>query len=84
MASILIRGLRVLTKGALMSSVNTFKFTDGNGNESTKNVTSGMTLGKLLSSSQQGLIDGVVSDNSTTIRPGDHVEVIIKSGKAGA
>ena len=67
-----------------MSSNNTFKMTDANGNEESKDVTAGLTLGDLLGDNQQGIIDGVVSDSTTTIRPGDHVEVVVKAGKAGA
>jgi hypothetical protein len=66
-----------------MSSNNTFKFSDANGNEESKIVTEGLTLGDLLSDNQQGLIDGTVSAASTTIRPGDHVEIVVKAGKAG-
>ena len=66
-----------------MSSDNTFKLTDANGNEDSKNVTEGLTVGDLLGDNQQALIDGRVSAANTTVRPGDHVEIIAKAGKAG-
>ena len=61
----------------------TIKVSDANGSESTKTLKDGMTLGDLLKDGQTGLVDGVQSAASTTLRAGDHVEIIVKSGKAG-
>ena len=61
-----------------------FELTDANGSKTTKDLTEGMVLGDLLSAGQQGLIEGSISEASTTLRSGDHVEIIVKSGKAGA
>ena len=66
-----------------MASRKTFKLTDANGNESTKSITAGMKLGDLLSKNQQGLVNGTVEDAKTTLRAGDHVEIMTKAGKAG-
>ena len=66
-----------------MASRKTFKLTDANGNESTKNITDGMKLGDLLSTNQQGLVNGTIEAAKTTLRAGDHVEIIAKAGKAG-
>ena len=60
-----------------------FKLTDANGSESSKVLKDGATLGDYVKSNQQGMINGEVSANSTTLRAGDHVEIIAKSGKAG-
>ena len=64
-------------------AANTFNFRDVNGSERSKTVTSGLTLGDLVKSGQQGLINGEVMAANTSIRKGDHVEIITKSGKAG-
>lgn len=61
----------------------TIKVADINGGEAKRNLEDGMTLGDLLSSGQQGLVNGTVMAGDTTLRAGDHVEVIAKSGKAG-
>ena len=69
-------------KGVAMAAAK-FNLRDVNGSESPKNVTAGLTLGDLLKSGQQGLIGGEVMAANTSIRRGDHVEIIPKSGKAG-
>lgn len=61
-----------------------FKLFDSNGNERNVEITSGMVLGDFVGAGQQGLVDGQVMENSTQLRNGDEVEVIAKSGKAGA
>lgn len=62
----------------------TYTLIDINGNESTPNIPSGgVKIGDLLGSNQQALVDGTVMTADTTIRGGDTVEIIAKSGKAG-
>ncbi len=78
----MIRGPTV-PRSIIMAARKTFKLTDANGSESTKRLTKDIKLGDLLGDNQQGLIDGSVADASTTLRAGDHVEIIMKSGKAG-
>ncbi len=59
------------------------KFTDVDGKETTRTVDKGTTLADLLSDGQTGAIDGEQMSESTTLRKGDHVEIVRKSGKAG-
>ena len=67
-----------------MAPVNSFTLIDINGNESSKRIpTGGITVGDLVADNQQALVDDTVMGNGTTIRSGDTVEIIAKSGKAG-
>ena len=58
------------------------KVTDVDGGEISRTVDKGTTLGDLLKSHEIGYIKGQQEANDTTLRSGDHVEIMAKSGKA--
>ncbi len=59
------------------------KFTDVDGNERTRRLDNGTILSDLLSNNETGAIGGETMEGDTTLRTGDHIEVVRKSGKAG-
>jgi sulfur carrier protein ThiS len=60
------------------------KVTNVDGNESSKTVADGAKLKDLLKTGQTGLVNGTSMKADTTLRANDHVEILRKSGKAGA
>ena len=68
----------------LIMASATYTLIDINGNESSETLPSGgVKIGDLLGANQQALVDGTIMTADTTVRGGDTVEIIAKSGKAG-